>query len=100
MYGQLEEGLRTLAEPLDDLWHPGDLSSQRLQFGIVVDLRVGAYHGQFVTHAEESYVGVTQLMQYTQASLNSSPINRISLQHCNTFLLPTPAVADEWVWHP
>jgi len=69
VYGHLEEGFRTFGQPFGDLRRAGYLQPQCLQFRIVVDLRVGAYHRQSVAHDEESQVCRSQL-QYTQASLH------------------------------
>ena len=52
----LEAGLRTFSQPLGNLRRLGELLSQRLQFRVVVDLRVGGHYRQPVAHVEQSEV--------------------------------------------
>ena len=48
----LEAGLRTFSQPLGNLRRLGELLSQRFQFRVVVDLRVGGHYRQPVAHVE------------------------------------------------
>jgi len=70
----LEAGLRTFSQPLGNLRRLGELLSQRLQFRVVVDLRVGGHYRQPVAHVEQSQVRPGHLYSTDQHGIRPSQL--------------------------